>query len=164
MYSTDQKWTIALLKLLNDMNAPDYAFSRILKWAHHTQTEGYSFQPVNGGLSRIRNVDVLFASLTNDKRVLPSVATVQLNNGATSDVITTFEFVPQLLNLLQNPELMTSEKLEIDPLNPLLPYISPDGRLGIRHTRLFWHSTQYTKQDLTRTLKISNLFKSCFDL
>jgi hypothetical protein len=30
MYSTDQKWTIALLKLLDDMNAPDCAFAPIL--------------------------------------------------------------------------------------------------------------------------------------
>jgi hypothetical protein len=34
------------------------------------------------------------------------------------------------LNLLQNPALMTAEKLAIDPLNPLMPYNSPDGRLG----------------------------------
>ena len=129
MYSTDQKWTIALLKLLDDMNAPDYAFARILKWAQGAQADGYTFQPANGGLSRTRNVDVLFASLTNAKRLLPSIDTVQLNNSTLSDVIT-FEFVPQLLNLLQNPALMTAEKLAIDPLNPLMPYNSPDGRLG----------------------------------
>ena len=34
MFTTDQKWTVALLKLLDDMNAPDYAFTKILKWAH----------------------------------------------------------------------------------------------------------------------------------
>ena len=68
-------------------------------------------------------------SLTNAKRLLPSLSTVQFNNGATSDVIA-FEFVPQLLNLLQNPALMTAKKLAIDPLNPLMPYKSPDGRLG----------------------------------
>ena len=111
------------------MNAPDYAFARILKWAQGAQAEGYTFQPANGGLSRTRNVDVLFASFMNAKHLLPSIATVQLNNSATSDVIT-FEFVPQLLNLLQNPALMTAEKLAIDPLNPLMPYNSPDGRLG----------------------------------
>ena len=60
------------------MNAPDYAFARILKWAQGAQAEGYTFQPANGGLSRTtRNVDVLFASLTNAKRFLPSIATVQ---------------------------------------------------------------------------------------
>ena len=51
MYSTDQKGTIVLLKLLDDMNAPDYAFARILKWAQTAKAEGYTFQPANGGLS-----------------------------------------------------------------------------------------------------------------
>ena len=31
MVSTDQKWTISLLKILDDMNAPDYAFAAVLK-------------------------------------------------------------------------------------------------------------------------------------
>ena len=50
MYSTDQKWTITSLKLLDDMNALDYAFAPILKWAQDAQAEGYTFQPANGGL------------------------------------------------------------------------------------------------------------------
>jgi hypothetical protein len=61
------------------MNAPDYAFARILKWAQGAQADGYTFQPANGGLSHTHNVDVLFASLTNTKRLLPSVATVQIH-------------------------------------------------------------------------------------
>jgi hypothetical protein len=48
MYSTDQKWTIALLKLLDDMNAPDYAFASVLKWARNAQANGYSFYPIGG--------------------------------------------------------------------------------------------------------------------
>jgi hypothetical protein len=72
---------------------------------------------------------VLFASLKNAKRLLPSVSTVEFQGGTKSDVIT-FEFVPRLLNLLQNPALMTAEKLSIDPLNPLMPYFDDEGRLG----------------------------------
>ena len=30
MFTTDQKWTIALLKILDDINAPDYAFTDVL--------------------------------------------------------------------------------------------------------------------------------------
>ena len=129
MFTTDQKWTVALLKLLDDMNAPDYAFNKILKWAHSAQAEGYAFHPANGGLSRTRNIDMLFASLKNAKQLLPSVSTVEFQDGTNSDVIT-FDFVPQLLNLLQNPALMTAEKLSIDPLNPLMPYFDREGRLG----------------------------------
>ena len=33
-YTTNQKWTIGLLKVLDDMNAPDYAFkSIVMDWA-----------------------------------------------------------------------------------------------------------------------------------
>ncbi len=31
MYTTDQKWTVGLLKILDDMNPPDYAFEAIIK-------------------------------------------------------------------------------------------------------------------------------------
>jgi hypothetical protein len=48
MFSTDQKWTIALLKLLDDMNAPDYAFASVLTWARDASADGYSFYPVGG--------------------------------------------------------------------------------------------------------------------
>jgi hypothetical protein len=129
MFTTDQKRTVALLKLLDDMNAPDYAFSKILKCAHSAQAEGYSFHPANGGLSRTQNIDVLFASLKNAKRVLPSVSMVRFKDGSSSGVIT-FDFVPQLLNLLQNPALMMADKLSINPLNPLMLYFDEQGRLG----------------------------------
>ena len=41
-----------------------------------------------------------------------------------------FDFVPQLLRLLQNPKLMTADNLLIDPKNQLLPYASPNGEIG----------------------------------
>ena len=128
LYTTDQKWTIALLKLLDDMNAPDYAFTSILRWARGATAAGYSFYP-DGGLSRSRSIDCLFATVKNSKQLLPSVARVNVPHGPPCDVIV-FEFVPQLLRLLQNRNLMTPDKLVIDPLNPLIPYASPNGELG----------------------------------
>jgi hypothetical protein len=128
MFSTDQKWTISLLKILDDINAPDYAFESVLKWARNAQTDGYSFYP-DGGQSRMKNVDVLFKSVTNAQKLLPSVLPVNVPHGPPCEVIA-YEFAPQLLNLLQNPSIMTAENLLIDLCNPLKPYQSPDGRLG----------------------------------
>ncbi len=128
MISTDQKWTILLLKILDDMNAPDYAFESVLKWARNAQADGHSFYPV-GGHSRVKNVDVLFKSVTNAQRLLPSVLTVEVPYEPPCNVIA-YEFAPQLLNLLQNPSIMTSENLLIDLHNPLQPYQSPNGILG----------------------------------
>ena len=59
MHTTDQKWTIDLLKVLDDMNAPDYAFSDILTWARGAN---YSFIPP-GGLSQSKSVDLLFDAM-----------------------------------------------------------------------------------------------------
>ena len=108
-YTTDQKWTVALLKLLDNMNAPDYAFHHILQWARGANADNYSFFP-DGGLTRARNVQVMFSSLRNAKQLLPSVQTVMLPHGNPCDVIA-YDFVPQLLSLLQNRKIMVQEQL-----------------------------------------------------
>ena len=90
--------------------------------------DGYSFYP-NGGQSRTNNVDVLFQTVTNAQRLLSSVITVAVPHGPPCDVIA-YEFAPQLLNLLQNPSIMTAANLLIDLQNPLTPYTSPDGLIG----------------------------------
>lgn len=127
-YTTDQKWTVALLKLLIDWNAPDEAFGRILKWARSAKADNYSFYP-RGGTSRNKNIDVLFDSIENAKLLLPSVSKVMVPHGAPIDVIT-YDFVPQLLSLLQNRDIMTQGNLLIDCNNPLAEYQSPGNVRG----------------------------------
>jgi hypothetical protein len=96
MFVSDQKWTIALLKLLDNMNATDYAFKQvIIKWGCAAKDDNYSFFP-QGGLSRSKNVDILFQSMNNSKQILPSVQPVPTQNETSCDVIA-FDFVPQLL-------------------------------------------------------------------
>ena len=129
-YTTDQKWTIELLKVLNDMNAPDYAFKSIMEWARDAHADGYSFKAVVGGVSRSKNVDSLIKnSVHNARLVLPSVLTVNCPHSPHLDVIC-FDFVPQLLSLLQNRIIMTQENLVIDVNDPLKPYTSPDNLLN----------------------------------
>ncbi len=55
--------------------------------------------------------------------------TVNVPHGPPCDVIA-YKFAPQLLNLLQNPSVMTAENLLIDIRDPLKAYASPDGLLG----------------------------------
>jgi Plavaka transposase len=47
-----------------------------------------------------------------------------------SHKIITYEIAPQLLHLLQNPRIMTSDNLLIDLQNSLAQYQSPSGELG----------------------------------
>ena len=73
-----------------------------------------------GGLSRSKNVDSLVNSVQNGNKLLPFVRRVMVPHGPPSDVIC-FDFVSQLLSLLQNPTIMTVENLAIDIDNPLKP-------------------------------------------
>ncbi len=78
------------------MNAPDYAFHAILTWARAAIVDGFSFQP-EGGQTRRRNVERLYAMMNNATHLLPTVVrTVAAPHGPLCDVIT-FDFVPQLL-------------------------------------------------------------------
>jgi hypothetical protein len=99
MYTTDQKWTVGLLKILDDINAPDYAFEAIIKWSCSTHEAKYSFYPP-GGLTRARNVNVLFLSMDNATKLLPAVQNNVVPHGLPCHVIV-YDFVPQLLSLLQ---------------------------------------------------------------
>jgi hypothetical protein len=52
-YTTDQKLTVSLLKILDHPNAPDYTFGEVLEWECSTSANNYSYDPI-GGLSRSR--------------------------------------------------------------------------------------------------------------
>ena len=131
-YSTDQKWSIALLKVLEDINAPDFAFGKILTWAREAANDNYSFNPP-GGLSKRRHVEQLFNSIENAKRLLPAVCPVTVTEGEDachSTAIICYDFVPQLLSILQNPDIMTEENLLINMADPLKPFRSPNNVRG----------------------------------
>ena len=50
--TTEKKWTVSLLQILDHMNAPDYAYVSIMrKWAHDASADGYDFRP-RGGFDR----------------------------------------------------------------------------------------------------------------
>ena len=68
------------LKVMDDINAPDYAFGLILAWARGASAEEYSFHP-QGGLDRARNVTVLVKPIANATQLLPSVLSVSSPHG-----------------------------------------------------------------------------------
>ena len=55
VHMPDQKWTVDLLKILDNLNAPDYAYGDILSWARNASAAYFSFNPPEG-LSRSRSV------------------------------------------------------------------------------------------------------------
>ena len=70
MYTTKQKSTVSLLKILDEANALKYAFDQVLEWAPLASNSRYSFRPV-GGHSRSKNT--LINSVQNDNKLLPFV-------------------------------------------------------------------------------------------
>ena len=125
-FTTDQKWTVALLKLLDEIQAPDFAFGKILNWGCEAARDKYSFYP-QGGLERNKQIDLLFNFVENAKDLLPAVCpvpTVDANEGYITDVIA-YDFVPQLLSLLQNRNIMIEENLLLDVSDPLKPFEGP---------------------------------------
>ena len=53
-YNKEMKWTVALLKLVDDLKAHDEAFGKILLWACNAAKDEYSFEP-HDGFSRSNN-------------------------------------------------------------------------------------------------------------
>ena len=127
MYMSDQKWMIALLKLLDNMNVPDCAFEAIFKWVRAAKDNNYLFYP-QGGLSRSKNVDILFQSMNNAKQLLPFVQPVPTQNQITCNVIA-FDYVPQLLRLLQNRNIMIQDNLVLGMQNPLQQFKSLNSNI-----------------------------------
>ena len=128
IYTSNQKWTIALLKLLDDINAPDYAFGKVLDWAKGASADNYDFAPVGGRIRR-KAIEALFPTIENSKLLLPSIVTVPVPHGPPIDIVA-YDFVPQILSLLQNRDIMTKKNLAIDINDPLKMYTSPNNMLN----------------------------------
>ena len=47
-FTDEQRALIDLMKLCYDINAPDFAFEDILKWAQRSYVTGFDFVPTHG--------------------------------------------------------------------------------------------------------------------
>lgn len=127
-YSTDQQYLVDLMKILSDMNAPDYAFCQLLTWACKSHGDGFSFQP-EWGCSRNSNIRWMFQMTSTAKLRLPYVVPVPLEDNQVAEIVA-FDFVSALLTLLQDRSVMKKENLVLDWEDPLKMYTPPDGCLG----------------------------------
>ena len=69
--TTEKKWTVSPLQILDHINAPDYAYGSIMKWAHGASANGYDFCPRGGFDRSSKSVDYLMNSVLNGKLLLP---------------------------------------------------------------------------------------------
>ena len=103
--------------LLDDMECPDYAFQSIMEWARNCFEAGFDFNPKCK--TRLANLKWMYNSLHNSKQMLPSVVSIALPDplpDAKSMDVICYDFVPQLLSILQNKEMMSANNLVLDPM------------------------------------------------
>ena len=117
--------------LLDAMECPDYGLKVIMDWAHKSFEAGFDFNPKCK--THLANLKWMYAALHNAEQMLPHLQSIDLPdplpNVKTLNVIC-YDFVPQLLSILQNKKMMSTNNLVLDPNNPLAMYKPPDGRLG----------------------------------
>ena len=127
IFTKEQKFIIKLMKLLDDMNSPDYALYHILSWARDAYIEGFTFNPTTK--TRTSNLNWMKQMVVHNDAFYPKPTTVDLSDNLSIDVMC-FDFSNQLLYLLQNKNLLTQENLLLDINNPTDIYKSPNNILS----------------------------------
>ena len=128
LHDKQDKWLINLMKLLNDMHAPDYIFQQVKCWAVSAKAHEFEFNG-NRGFSHNSNLKWMFEMTKNAHLMLPMVHPIQQENGQIAEIVC-YDFVLAALWLLQDRSIMNQTNLALDMSNPLAMYCPQDGRLG----------------------------------
>ena len=126
-YSNDRHVKIALLKILNDVGAPLYAFSSVIGWAENAYQTGYRFNP------RTKHFDTMMKELqdwTQLGDLRPTQKMVTLAKDGFQVPVVCFDFPTVICSLFNDPEVNQLKNLIINQDDPFGKYISPDGKLG----------------------------------
>ena len=133
IYTNEIRVKNNLLKLLFDMNVPNYAFKKIMDWAHDAYTSGYQFAPrATNYNSQIRQME----SFSNLQSTRPYVKQIALQNSLEDPSDTTTlnvvccDFTSMLFSLLQDKSINKKENLVVNRHNYFAKYVSPNGKLG----------------------------------
>ena len=119
VYTTDQLCITNLIHILDEMGCPDYALQLILNWCQTSRDAGFHFN------SRLATRKAYFKELYSllephkIKEFLPAIIPIEMfgQDDQTANVVG-FDFVPKLLSLLQDTDLMKMCNLDVNPLDP----------------------------------------------
>jgi hypothetical protein len=98
-----------------------------MEWARKCFEAGFDLNPKSK--TRLRNLNWMYDALHNAEQMLPHLECIKLSDPLPkmkSMNVIRYDFVPQLLSILQDPKMM----LLLDKNNPLAMYKPPDNRLG----------------------------------
>jgi len=127
-FTTSQQCVTSLMYLLDAMECPDYAFKAIMEWARKCFEAGFDFN--SKCKTRLGNLSWMYDALHNAEQMLPHIELPDPLPHMKSLNVICYDFVPQLLSILQNKKMMEGNNLVLDPNNPLAMYKPPDNMLG----------------------------------
>jgi hypothetical protein len=89
--TTEQRSMVKLMKLLDDMEAPDYAVESIMEWAQTALSEGFDFRPKRK--CRDGNLMDVYNKVHNSTKLLPSIVPVEVLEFTDPVDVITYDFV-----------------------------------------------------------------------
>ena len=126
-FTTADKVGTNLLKIMFAINAPDYAYAELMKWAQDAYGAGYKFD------TKGANYDSQMKKLQKDSNfeaMRPTTKTVLLPNDNLKLKVVCFNFTSMLYSLFNDTDLNTFDNLVVDPVDHFAKYESPTGRLN----------------------------------
>ena len=142
-YTLDNDVEIELLSILQDMNAPLYAFEQIMTWAQRAHTQGYNFTPQNKTYRG--QISTLEAKIPN-MFPRPNLRSVHLHPDNFETYVPIFDFVPTLTSLLEDPVLNQIQNLDVnfDVNERFKKFVPPNNLLDSINSGL-WYESAYNK-------------------
>ena len=128
LMTNSQKHEIKLLQLLQNLNAPNYAYAQIMSWARMAFISGYDFSPQHKDYNG--QIRYLERWLQSAQHLRPVKRNVLLRFDNHPIPVVTFNFTAQLLSLFQDKTLNQMENLVVNATDPFRRYTPPTGRLG----------------------------------
>lgn len=132
---------VKLMKILEELGAPLYAFEIIMDWGFEAKQNGYDFQPTTKTYtSQIQQL----TKMAHMEGIRPYTETVTLFKDNLEIPVVCFDFIEMFLSLLNDPELNQLENFVINPEDPFGKYKSPDGRLDEINSGAFYEKAYQT--------------------
>ena len=126
-FHNDDRIENNLLKLMQDIGAPNYAFKKIMTWGKDAYDTGYKFNPrytnYKSQLKKTEEINNLnfLRPLTNHVIMPPD--NLELD-------VTCYDFSSMLCSLLNDKDLNQLSNLVVNSSDPSAKYVSPTGNLG----------------------------------
>ena len=134
-FTNERRVEVSLLKVLNEIGAPLYAFKEIMAWAADAHHTNYNFTPE---ISTHEGQIAELQKWTNMSGMRPTQVNVTLAGDGLELPVVRFDFISVLLSLFNDTSLNRLENLVIDPANPYGRYVAPDGLLGEVNSGAFY--------------------------